>query len=396
MPHPRKRQVLPLLLRKLKFSRIVSIQGARQTGKSFLARELVTQALEKAIYQTFDQQRVKSLAQGSPQTFLEKFSEARPLMVDEAQKVPDIFDAMKYQVDTHPHPGQFLVLGSTEFSREVLIKESLTGRLSKTRVYSLNVSETQDLPLNPSKELTLVNKKPRIEKKHLLKYLDRGGFPGIFAVREQNERESLYLDWMGLVCERDLLQFKTQKLDSELAFSLLESIPKMDTPDALHLSKKVNQPMAKTVRHLKALEQLFVLHRLNPHPLGSGKPLYFSCDVGLANFLAADFHRQLQTWFLLEQLSQRSYLDLRRTKFYYYRSARGGIIDLVLEDGDHCAAIKILSQEKIDLREFEILKAFGEKYQKSHNETAQLIVIAPTPHAESFGPVTVYPWECFV
>ncbi|MGK5088289.1 AAA family ATPase [Bdellovibrionota bacterium FG-2] len=374
----------------------MSIQGARQTGKSFLARELVSQVLPRASYQTFDQQRAKSLAQENPQSFLSKYGDAFPLMIDEAQKVPDIFDAMKYQVDLHPKPGQFLILGSTEFSREVLIKESLTGRLSKTRMYPLCLSETEDLTLNTSKDFALINKKPRVERRHLLKYLDRGGFPGIFAIRDQNERESLYLDWMNLVCERDLLQFKTQKLDSEVALSFLEQVPRLDTPDATHLSKKSNQSLAKTVRHLKALEQLFVLHRLNPHILGSGKPLYFPCDVGLASFLEADFHRQLQTWLLLEQMSQRSYRDLRRTKFSYYRSARGGVIDLVLEDQKTCAAIKILPREKIDLRDFEILKAFGEKYRLANGFVPRLIAIAPTDRIETHGPVSVYPWESVV
>ena len=55
-----------------------------------------------ANYQTFDQSRVKSLAQENPQSFLSKYGDASPLMIDEAQKVPDIFDAMKYQDGSSP------------------------------------------------------------------------------------------------------------------------------------------------------------------------------------------------------------------------------------------------------------------------------------------------------
>ncbi len=72
------------------------------------------------------------------------------------------------------------------------------------------------------------------------------------------------------------------------------------------------------------------------------------------------------------------------------------MIDLVLEDQNQCAAIKILPRERIDLRDFEILKAFGVKYQNATGQAPRLIAIAPTEQIETHGQVTVYPWESVV
>jgi len=70
------------------------------------------------------------------------------LVIDEAQKVPKIFDAVKYTVDQDRRPGRFVLTCSTEFSRETMIQESLTGRLSRLRLFPLTISETLELPLN--------------------------------------------------------------------------------------------------------------------------------------------------------------------------------------------------------------------------------------------------------
>ena len=66
----------------------------------------------------------------SASTTVNHHENAVPLVIDEAQKVPKIFDAVKFVVDPSNRPGQFLLLGSTEFSKKTLIRESHTGRIS--------------------------------------------------------------------------------------------------------------------------------------------------------------------------------------------------------------------------------------------------------------------------
>jgi predicted AAA+ superfamily ATPase len=68
-----------------------------------------------------------------------------PLVIDEAKKVPEIFDAVKLRVDQDSQPGQYLLLGSTEFSHLFKIRESLTGRLSRLRLHPLCAAEAHQL-----------------------------------------------------------------------------------------------------------------------------------------------------------------------------------------------------------------------------------------------------------
>ena len=95
--------------------------------------------------------------------------------------------------------------------------------------------------------------------------------------------------------------------------------------------------------------------------MGTGKPIYFLLDVALARFFGAPFERQIATWLINEQLSQRSYRDDRATKLSYYRTAKGSLIHLVIENDKVLMPVKILSSEHVDEREFLILKAFRAK-----------------------------------
>ena len=99
MPHSRPRHAISLLLRKLSFAPVVAIQGARQTGKSFLVRELLKDKLPDFVYKTLDKPDLREFARSNPESFISQNEDARPFAIDEAQKAPDQFDVIKYKVD---------------------------------------------------------------------------------------------------------------------------------------------------------------------------------------------------------------------------------------------------------------------------------------------------------
>lgn len=394
MPHPRPRHVYPLFLKRLRFFRVVSVQGARQTGKSFLAREILAREKKGAAYLTFDKIAEKERARRAPDTYLLEHQDHAPVIIDEAQKVPDIFDAIKAHVDVHTRPGQFVLLGSTEFSRELRIRESLTGRLGRVRIFPFNMAESASQPPNPVASFDLVRERPRFERKELLRYLAKGGFPGIFHLHGAEERESLLEDWLRLVLERDLHQFTSIKADSELARRILESLAAFEVPCAGDLAKKLRAPVRRVERHLSLLKLLFVVNELPPHRLGSGKPRFLLCDAGLATHLKAERIRTLATWLILEFASQHAYRGSTGVSCSYYRSARGGIIDLVVETRDReIAAFKLLDEEAVDRRDLEILRAFGSKCVADGYKKVALYALAPVPRKWKDGDVRVIPWE---
>jgi len=89
---------------------VIAITGPRQSGKS----TLLIAAFPDKKYISFDDKRYRKLAKSNPGDFLNAFPDG--LIIDEAQKVPEIFDAIKLAVDSKPYsPGKFILTGSSQF-----------------------------------------------------------------------------------------------------------------------------------------------------------------------------------------------------------------------------------------------------------------------------------------
>jgi predicted AAA+ superfamily ATPase len=89
-------------------TRVVVINGARQTGKSTLAR-LIAAAVPGSELCYLDEAPVRAAAQADPSLFVRHDG---LLVIDEVQRAPDLFLAIKCEVDTDPRPGRFLLTGS--------------------------------------------------------------------------------------------------------------------------------------------------------------------------------------------------------------------------------------------------------------------------------------------
>lgn len=397
MPHSRKRHVIAELARKLKFSRIVTLQGPRQCGKSFFARELLASEVSGYQYVTLDIKEQRVFAQKNPATFLARFQDASTLAIDEAQKSPDLFDEIKAKVDTDQRTGQFLLLGSTEFSREALIRESLTGRVSRTRIFPLNLSEAFEKVPNGDSETHHFNPKSRFERKDLSVFLSRGGLPGIFAIRSETEREQKLQEWLEVTAYRDLGQFKKLKTDPELALSILETIATLEFPSLSDIRSKLKRDLRIIKRHLELLTQLFAIQSVSPHPAGSGQNLYFLCDPGLAIQLGASFQRALETWVLLELQSQASYqgrLGLKR-KLYYYRSQKKAWVSFVVEGPQETLLLDIHPEETWVDQDLRALRACAIKLGADHSKNTKLKSVFLHGGADSYqvDSMLFYPWE---
>ncbi|MGK5088049.1 AAA family ATPase [Bdellovibrionota bacterium FG-2] len=354
MAHLRSRLAKTLLLKRLKHSPVVAIQGARQTGKSTLARKLLKTELPGMQSVSLDLLSEQQLAQTAPQTFLARFKGAHPMIIDEAQKAPALFDAIKFQVDEQRAPGQFLLLGSTEFSHFQNIRESLTGRMGRVRLYPLIAREllgAQDQP---------------IDRSFMLKYAECGGMPAICFVRDSQARSDLIQDWIDLTCNRDVHQFKRVKVDSDLAYSILRECAIQEQPTQANIARVLKTDGRKIGTHLKVLCELFVLLKLDSHPSGAGKSLFLPLDAGIAHYLGAGFERRLHIILVNEKMAHNAYFGKKRNRYYYYRSTGKHLIHLIEEDLDEgLCAFQILETERVKLPDLERLKAFRKKHKDS-------------------------------
>ena len=123
------RHIEKRLKESLKDSPVVLIQGSRQCGKTTLA-----QAIEKSAdykYLTFDDENTRIQAVEDPLNFVNSLPER--VILDEAQRAPEIFPSIKLSVDRDRTAGRFILTGSVNLLQMKQIKESLAGRVDILR-----------------------------------------------------------------------------------------------------------------------------------------------------------------------------------------------------------------------------------------------------------------------
>lgn len=392
LAHERERQGLALLLKKIKFSPVISIQGPRQCGKSYFASKLLARKLKSSQFKSLDVRENRQLADSQPRLFLET-PDVQNLIIDEVQKVPHLFDEIKALVDEDRQPGRFIILGSTEFSIESKIKESLTGRLTRLRMYPMNLSEVQKLGINPIKKFPFVGTQARAQRSDVLKYLRNGGLPGIFIIKSELERTQSFRDWVDLTVSRDIFQFRDKKLDADLAEQILFKIAHLETPTSIHIANALGKSTAVIQKHLKALKNLFVIDEIKPYIKSSGKSVYYLCDVGVLDYFRAELDRKVTTWILNELKSQLSYKGESSDKIFYFKSARSSMIQFVYFVENTLSAVKVISRDQFDQRD---ILAFESLKKKHPQAKLQLHLLYGGTQQVKQGEVLVSPWEFLV
>ncbi len=367
MPHQRIRHFLELLEKRLTLFPIVGVLGARQTGKSTLLRDLLP-GKRSTTYITLDRDEVKVQAARQPSLFVKNLElpDIQTVCIDEIQKAPVLFDTLKAEVDERKRPGRFVVSGSTEFSKKTGVLDSLTGRIALLRLFPLNQAETEQRKsmyplLDPMGQLAR-RKFPPLEKSQA--WLDRGGMPGMFAVRDSSSRAALFESWIETTCTRDLAQFNIPHFNPDLARRIFFETVQAQIPQRAPIAKALGKTPRQIAAYFEAFKALFVFYEIEPYKTSVGKPCFYCFDSGLAGFAGATVERRLQIWFLNECFSQFSYSGQMRPDVFFYETSRGSRVDFVIKGKDTVYAIKLVHDESPGTYLLRSVEAFRKKHRK--------------------------------
>jgi predicted AAA+ superfamily ATPase len=132
------RAMTPVVTAALEDTRIVMVEGARQVGKSTLAAQIC--ATQGGAHVTLDDDVARAAARRDPEAFVTQ-NRGGLLVIDEAQRVPELFLALKLQVDRDPAPGRYLVTGSADFHHVKGVGDSLAGRTERLLLYGFSQGE---------------------------------------------------------------------------------------------------------------------------------------------------------------------------------------------------------------------------------------------------------------
>ncbi len=305
-------------------SPIVTILGARQVGKTTLAKQLIARWKGPSAY--FDLELPRDVARlGEPTLTLERLSGL--VVLDEIQRLPSLSPVLRALADRRRVPARFVLLGSASPALIRGVSESLAGRVAFMELQGFFPED-----VGPSK----------LERLWL-----RGGFPRSFLARTTRESVEWRQDFMRTFLERDIPQ-----LGIGVAAATLERFWRMIAHyhaqlwSGAELARSLGVAESTVRRYLELLAGTYVVRTLRPWHENVGKrqvkaPKVFLSDTGLLHsLLDIETARDLEghpkcgaSWEGFAMAAVVRQLRAPWEKCYFWRTHQGAEIDLLVVRG---------------------------------------------------------------
>jgi predicted AAA+ superfamily ATPase len=349
----------------------VLIHGPRQCGKTTLARSFGEPA--GYVYLNLDDAVTLAAAQSDPMRFVAELP-AR-VILDEVQRAPQLFPALKSAIDDTRRPGRFLLTGSTNVLLLPKLGDSLAGRMEVLRLHPLAQCE---LAREPSTFLDhlfegrfTIRRYGRLGRE-LAERIVAGGYPAALARASARRRTAWYRDYVTALVQRDVRDL-TRITSLDVMPRLLE-VAASQTARLFNVSElaspfHVSRPTIKD--YVTLLARLFLLEELPPwHSNRLSRlvktPKLHLCDTGVAfALLGVDAEALHEDRELLDQLAETFVVqELRRDaswrcedlRFHHFRDNDGAEVDLVVERGRALAGIEIKAAGTVTAADFRGLR----------------------------------------
>lgn len=304
---------------------VVALLGARQVGKSTLAKEVARRRGTKASVFDLESPRDRDRLTASPLSTLETVKGL--VVLDEVQRLPDLFPTLRVLADRKPAPARFLVLGSASPHLLRQTSETLAGRIAFHEMAGFALDETGSAAMD---RLWL-----------------RGGFPRSFLADSDAESMRWRLDFVRTFLERDVAELGSSIPPAQLRrFWTMVAHAHGGIWNASGLGRSLGVTDATTKRWLDLLSGAYVLRVLPPWHENLGKrqvkaPKVYVADSGLLHALLGvetrehlDVHPEVgASWegFAISQIVER--LGARPDECHFWRTHTGAELDLLVVSG---------------------------------------------------------------
>jgi uncharacterized protein len=350
---------------------VVLVHGPRQCGKTTLARMVGDRAGYQ--YITFDDDVQLAAAQADPVGFVADLAEKTVL--DEVQRVPSLFLALKSAVDRDRRPGRFILTGSANVLLVPKLADSLAGRMEILRLHPLTQDEiagSESLFLDLLFEGRFKNRHFKRLGPELAARIVAGGYPAAIIRPATKRRAAWYRDYIETQVQRDVRDLAR--------ISALGSLPRLLQLAAGQTARLVNvaemasafQLSRPTIRdYVVLLERIFLLEHLPPwHSNRLSRliktPKLHLGDTGLASALLgvdadalvkdrAMLGQFLETFVFQELRRQASWYD-SPIMFHHFRDKDGVEVDIVMELSGKVAGVEVKAAATVTGRDFRGLR----------------------------------------
>lgn len=361
-------------------SRVVALVGARQVGKTTLAR-LVCEA-KGGTFLNLEDPTIHDAVDRDPDAMLDG---PRPVTIDEFQHGGDtLLRAIKGRVDRRKSPGQVLLTGSTRFTTVPMLSESLAGRIVILDLWPLSQGEIRGTAdrfvgtlFGPTASLRAFSQ-PSPSRKDILRMLCAGGYPAVYR-SSGPARRRWYDSYVRTITQRDVRAFsRIQDIDALTRLLRLLAARTAQELNVSEVSKELGIPRTTLSSYIPLLETVALVYRLpawstNLTSKVVRHPKLHFADVGLAanllgvgpSALADPVNRALGPLletFVAGEIGRQATWSRVLVNVHHFRDHNGPEVDLILEARDgRLAGVEVKASSMVQGKDFRGLDVLAER-----------------------------------
>lgn len=302
----------------------IVITGPRQSGKSTLLRNFLRR--KKATFLSLEDPNLRALIMEDPLSYLER--QAKPVILDEIQYLPEILHYVKMLIDRQRTPGSWFITGSQQFSVMKNVSESLAGRAAILALPPFQLRERSDI--------------------HVVEdFMFRGSYPEIVVEKNLNTK-IWYSSYLQTYLERDVRNILNvaDLRDFEQLIKLIAARVGQEMNYST-ISNQIGISVPTVKRWISVLESSYILFLLPPYFNNLGKrivksPKVYFYDQGLLNYLLNVESETMVTGHpmagaifenaVVSEVIKRKYAEGIKPELYFWRSQAGMEVDLILSE----------------------------------------------------------------
>lgn len=390
-----KRDVIDIALSKLTHEKVLVLTGARQTGKTTFCEKILPDRLSLPFtYISFDDPDERLRFQQSAIAILEAI-ETPLVILDEVQKMPPLFDPLKYVVDKQKkgeatERKTFVLTGSSQLLLMKNIRESLAGRTALLHLYHFSLKEVSSIEgvqllskiwtegRFDKMEAVRINAAPPEAVRRLIKFRDDhqkwGGYPPVWQRKEAIDKIAWLKDYRKTYIERDISD--VGQVANIETFVLTQKLLCARTAQILSISevaRDVSLSVNTVKRYINLLSMTFQCHLLQPYYENIGKrfiksPKIYFPDIGLNRVIlgemSIDAGASYETWVFSEIVKWKQ-LQSFEPELYFYRTSAGMEIDFLIAGEGKIVPVEVKSSDRVNTADGRNLESFINEHKKN-------------------------------
>jgi predicted AAA+ superfamily ATPase len=361
------------ILKAAKEEPVIIVTGARQVGKSTLLKH----AFPDWAYHNLDDFDTFDRAGREPQSLLAE----TPVIIDEAQREPRLFQAVKQAVDRSGRGCRIILSGSANMLLMKGVTESLAGRAVVCELRPFAWGERYDRARFQTLDMLFDGKMPKAHEAHgdIVDAIPTGFMPIVMAERKAESAWRWLEGYVTSYLERDLRQLS--QIDALSDFRrLMQALAQRSGQiiNQTEIGRDVSLKQPTVHRYINILEASLLAERLPAYAVSRTKrlikaPKIYFMDSGLAAYLAGatEGAKEERIWgalvetAVLHHLRAWSGLFTPKAQVHYWRTASGAEVDFVIERGQGLVALEVKATARPSLRDADALMGFLEEYPRA-------------------------------